>query len=114
VRVVVIGGEARHVVVRLGRGTITNLHLTNTRTSLKALLTRMEPTVWKAVRRTCERAMQLFPGSLYAGIDLLITSNLKGYAIAEVNAFGDLLYGAVHGGLDPYEAEIVAMGLGGD
>jgi glutathione synthase/RimK-type ligase-like ATP-grasp enzyme len=105
---VVIAGEAQHVVVRLSRGTVTNLHISNTRTNLEALLARMDRRVWDAARQTCEQAMKLFPGALYAGVDLLITSDLKRHAIAEVNAFGDLLYGAVHNGLDPYQAEIVA------
>lgn len=111
-RVLVVGGEARHVVVRLNSGTITNLHLSNTRTggrmSLDALMPRLDASAWDEARQSCERAVELFPGALYAGIDLLITSDFKGHAVAEVNAFGDLLYGAQHEGRDPYEAEIVA------
>jgi hypothetical protein len=105
-RVLVIAGKARHVVVRLSRGTVTNLHLSNMRTGLQALLARVDGSVWEAARRTCERVMEVFPSTLYAGIDLLITSDLRRHAVAEVNAFGDLLYGAVHDGMDPYEAEI--------
>ena len=55
-----------------------------------------------------ERAMEVFPRSLYAGIDLLIASDYRRHAVAEVNAFGDLLYGAMHDGKDPYTAEIEA------
>jgi hypothetical protein len=111
-RVLVVAGEARHVVVRLNSGTVTNLHLATTRTggrmSLDALMPRLDASVWDEARRSCERVLELFPGTLYAGIDLLITSDFKRHAVAEVNAFGDLLYGAVHQGLDPYETEIVA------
>lgn len=111
-RVVVIGGEAQHVVVRLSHHAMTNLHLgtgpTSGRTTLEALLTRLDRAVWEDARRTCERAMALFPGSFYAGIDLLIASDYRRHAIAEVNAFGDLLYGASHNGRDPYTAEIEA------
>ena len=111
-RVVVIGGAARHVVVRLSRNAMTNLHLgsgpTSGRAPLEALLTRLDRPVWEAARRTCERAMEVFPGSLYAGIDLLIASDYRRHAVAEVNAFGDLLYGALHDGKDPYTAEIEA------
>ena len=46
--------------------------------------------------------------ALYAGIDLLIASDYRRHAVAEVNAFGDLLYGALHNGRDPYAAEIEA------
>ena len=63
---------------------------------------------WEAARRTCERAAVLFPGSLHAGIDLLITTDYKRHAVLECNAFGDLLYGALHNGRDPYAAEIEA------
>ena len=111
-RVVVIGGAAQHVVVRLSRNAMTNLHLGSGPTSghapLEALLTRLDRPVWEAARRTCERAMEVFPGSLYAGIDLLIASDYRRHAVAEVNAFGDLLYGALHDGKDPYTAEIEA------
>jgi hypothetical protein len=111
-RVVVIAGEAQHVVVRLSRHAMTNLHLgtgpTSGRTTLEALLTRLDRPVWEAARRTCERAMEVFPASLYAGIDLLIASDYRRHAVAEVNAFGDLLYGALHNGRDPYAAEIEA------
>ncbi len=109
-RVVVIGGAAQHVVVRLSRNAMTNLHLgsgpTSGRAPLEALLTRLDRPVWEAARLTCERAMEVFPGSLYAGIDLLIASDYRRHAVAEVNAFGDLLYGALHDGKDPYTAEI--------
>ena len=113
VRVLVIGGRVRHVVVRLGRGVVTNLHLapdrTSGRTTLNALLTRLHPAAWEAARRTCEQAMELFPDSLYGGVDLLVTSDYRRHAIAEINAFGDQLYGAVDRGEDTYTAEIRAL-----
>jgi hypothetical protein len=113
-RVVVIGGAARHVVVRLSRHAMTNLHLSAGRTSarapLEALLTQLDPAVWEAARQTCERAMlQRFPRSLYAGIDLLIASDHRRHAIAEVNAFGDLLYNVWFEGKNTYTAEIEAV-----
>lgn len=112
-RVVVIGGLARHVVVRLSRHPLTNLHLsaghTSGRAPLEALLPHLDPAVWEAARRTCERAMaEAFPRSLYAGIDLLIATGGRRHAIAEVNAFGDLLYNVTHNGMDTYDAEIAA------
>jgi hypothetical protein len=115
-RVVVIGGAARHVVVRLSRHAMTNLHLSGGRTSgrapLEALDGRLAPEAWVAARRTCERAMALFPKSLYAGIDLLIASDFRRHAIAEINAFGDLLFNVWHEGQDTFAAEIgTALGI---
>ena len=112
-RVVVIGGAARHVVVRLSRHAMTNLHLSAGRTSgrapLETLLTRLDRRVWEEARLTCERAMGLFPGSLYAGIDLLIASDYRRHAIAEINAFGDLLYNVWHEGKNTSAAEVAAV-----
>jgi hypothetical protein len=50
-----------------------------------------------------------FPNSLYAGIDLLIEASFRSHAIAEVNAFGDLLPGIMHEGHDTYGAEIATL-----
>ena len=112
-RVVVIAGAARHGVVRLSRHTLTNLHLSGGRTSgrapLDALDGHLAPEHWAAARDTCERAMACFPNSLYAGIDLLIAGNFRRHAIAEVNAFGDLLFNVWHEGKDTYATEIAAV-----
>jgi hypothetical protein len=108
-RVVVIAGQAQQVVVRLSRSPMTNLHLKNQRGDLSALLDRMGAEAWQAARRTCERAVALFPGSLYAGVDLLIAPGYRRHAVLESNAFGDLLPGITHGGLDTYAAEISAL-----
>ncbi|MFN8512834.1 MAG: STM4014 family protein [Chloroflexia bacterium] len=109
-RVVVIGGAARHVVVRLSRHAMTNLHLSGGRTRgrmpLEGLEGRLSPAAWAAARETCERAMGLFPRSLYAGIDLLIASDFRRHAIAEVNAFGDLLFNVWYEGRDAFGEEI--------
>lgn len=111
-RVLVIAGEARHVVVRTSRSPITNLHLADDRTVGRATLEELLPSwgqaAWEAARAGCERAMAVWPDALYAGFDLMVSSDRKGHALAEVNAFGDLLYGALHRGQDPYEAEVRA------
>ncbi|HEX2909502.1 MAG TPA: STM4014 family protein [Chloroflexia bacterium] len=105
-RVVVIGGEVRHVVVRLSRTSLTNLHLSSDRAGLEALLPRLKPGVWADARQSCVEVMGMFPTSFYAGIDLMITSDYRQHAVAEINAFGDLLYGTLHRGQDTYTAEI--------
>lgn len=108
-RVVVIGGRARHTVVRLSRSPLTNLHLLNQRGSLDRLLERMPANAWAAARHTCERALACFPHSHYAGIDLLLLPGYRRHAILELNAFGDLLPGVLDSGQDTYAAEIVDM-----
>jgi hypothetical protein len=109
VRVVVIDGEAQHVVVRLGHSPMTNLHLGNERTNLDALLTKVKPDNWEEMKRTCEAAAALFPNSLYCGIDLLIRPDYQQHAILEINAFGDLLPGTTWNGFDTYTSEVQAM-----
>lgn len=108
-RVVVIAGQARHTVVRLSRSPMTNLHLLNVRGDVEALRARMGEAAWEEARWTCERVMGVFPGSLYAGIDLLVAPGYRRHAVLEVNAFGDLLPGLDWGGVDTYGAEIAAM-----
>jgi hypothetical protein len=107
-RVVVIAGQAQHVVVRLSRTPMTNLHLLNARGDVDQVLERIGPIHWDKARQTCEQAASAF-NSLYSGIDLLISSDYKRHAIAEINAFGDLLPGVLHNGQDTYSAEILAM-----
>jgi hypothetical protein len=108
-RVVVIGGLARHVVVRMSRGPMTNLHLLNERGVWADVLEQMGDAAWADARRTCERAMACFPASLHAGIDLLIAADYRRHAVLEVNAFGDLLPGVLWNGVDTYTAEILAV-----
>lgn len=91
---------------------MTNLHLsmgrTRGRAPVEALLTRLDPAIWESARASCERAMAVFPGSLYAGVDLLITSDYRRHALAEMNAFGDLLYNVWHEGKNTHTVEIEA------
>jgi hypothetical protein len=107
-RIVVIDGRACQAVLRLSRGPITNLHLLNDRAHPDALA-RRAPDAWRAACRACERVMRSFPGSLYGGVDLLFTPGLQRYAVLEVNAFGDLLPGVLHGGRDTYRTELDAL-----
>lgn len=108
-RVVTIAGRTRHVVVRLSRGPMTNLHLLNDRDTADAVRQRMGESAWHEAMTTCQRVAACFPDSLYCGIDLLIAVGFQRHAVAEVNAFGDLLPGAMSDGVDTYNAEILAM-----
>lgn len=108
-RVLVIAGHAAHVVMRQSAGPITNLHLGNRRGDVARLRARMGEEHWQAAMAVCERAAGAFPGSLYVAVDLMVASSLQRFAVAEVNAFGDLLPNLLHGGLDSYGAELQAL-----
>ena len=92
---------------------MTNLHLGNPRGDAAALLDSVGPETWEEAKAVCESAAAQFPGSLYAGVDLLIaprrSRSRARHAILEINAFGDLLPGVLHGGQDTYGAEIEAV-----
>ena len=106
-RVVVIAGRACHTVARLSRSPMTNLHLLNERGDEDAVREKVGRAVWDAAMRNCELAMECFPGSLYAGIDLLFTPDYRRQVVLEVNAFGDLLPGVFWQGLETYAAELL-------
>lgn len=108
-RVVVINGIAQHVVVRLGKSPMTNLHLGNERGDTEEFLTKVGADNWEKMQRTCEAAAALFPNTLYCGVDLLIAPDFQHHAILEINAFGDLLPGIIYKGLDTYTSEVQAM-----
>ena len=111
-RVVVIAGAARHVVVRTSPGPITNLHLGNRRGDVAEAREHAGADRWTAALRAAEQAALLFPGARYAGVDLVIASSLRRHAVLEINAFGDLLPGVLDGGKDTYAAEIAACSRG--
>lgn len=108
-RVVVIGGKARQVVLRVGNSPMTNLHLGNDRREVSALPKALSPAQWNEMLQTCERAAACFPRSFYCGIDLLIAPNLRDHYILELNAFGDLLQGITWQGQDTYTTEIAML-----
>ncbi|MDZ8105315.1 MAG: STM4014 family protein [Nostoc sp. DedQUE12a] len=109
VRVVVINGEAQHIVVRLGKSPMTNLHLGNERGNTEEFLAKVGLENWEIMKRSCEQAAALFPNSLYCGVDLLILPDWKTHAILEINAFGDLLPGILWNGMDTYTSEVKAI-----
>ena len=102
-RVLVIGGEARHWVVRQSRSPMTNLHLKNKRADIAQFFDRISPSKALAAFELAERAAHCFPNSLYAGVDILIDARGRAF-VGEINAFGDLLPGLTHRGESPYTA----------
>ncbi|WP_433335742.1 STM4014 family protein [Spirillospora sp. CA-294931] len=113
-RVVVVAGEPTHAVVRTSRAPMTNLHLGGRRGDLDAVRRALGEDGWRRALDTCARAAACFPRSLMAAVDLLVGVGLRRFAVAEVNAFGDLLPG-LRGlpdgpapGIDTYTAQIRA------
>jgi hypothetical protein len=104
-RVVVIGGRASHVVVRTSRSPMTNLHLGGQRGDLDAVRGLAGPSYVDALE-TCERVAACFPGSPHVGVDLMFSPDWAHHAVAEVNAFGDLLPGLLVDGRDTYAAQV--------
>jgi glutathione synthase/RimK-type ligase-like ATP-grasp enzyme len=107
VRVLVIGGEARHWVARQSRHPMTNLHLGNQRCDQAELLRVIGEASLGEVFSLAEQAASCFPQSLYCGVDVLIDLRHRSY-VAEVNAFGDLLPRLTHRGDSVYAAILKA------
>ncbi|MGW0502272.1 STM4014 family protein [Micromonospora sp. NPDC003241] len=108
-RVLVIAGRPDHVVVRAARGPLTNLHLGNARGDLDEVRRAAGARQWSAAMETCERAAACFPDSLHVGVDLMFLVGWRRHAVAEVNAFGDLLPGVLADGRDSYAAQVHAL-----
>ena len=108
-RIVTIGGEPRHIVMRTSRGPITNLHLGNQRGDVSQLCATWNNTAREAAWSTCRAAAACFRRCHYLGIDLAVLTGLTRHAVIELNAFGDLLPGVIDtAGNDTYGAELVA------
>ena len=106
VRVVVIGGQAQHSIVRLSRTPFTNLHLLNDRAPIDTLIDQIGADAWVRAAAICERADACFPNAFYSGVDLLFSADLRRQYVLELNAFGDLLPTVCVNGVDTYEMEI--------
>ncbi|QLQ36398.1 STM4014 family protein [Micromonospora robiginosa] len=112
VRVLVVAGRPTHAVVRAARGPLTNLHLGNARGDLAALRAAAGASAWSAAMETCERVAACFRGSLHVGVDLMFRTGWRRHAVAEVNAFGDLLPGVLVDGRDAYAEQVHALTTG--
>jgi glutathione synthase/RimK-type ligase-like ATP-grasp enzyme len=116
-RVVVVAGRATHAVVRTSRSPMTNLHLGGARGDLAAARAATEAAGgrWADALAVCEQAADCFPGTHCVGVDLLPATGWRGFAVGEVNAFGDLLPGLTGlpgsgaEGLDTYGAQLAAL-----
>ena len=63
----------------------------------------------ESLKQLAEQAAACFPESLYMGIDILLTADLRKTVVLEINAFGDLLPNLIDEGETCYEAQINAM-----
>lgn len=109
-RIVVIAGQPRHLVMRTSRGPITNLHLGNRRGDVAGLEGKWRPRDRDAAWSTCRAAAACFPRCHYLGVDLALLAGLSRHAVLEVNAFGDLLPNVLDAaGDDSYAAELRAL-----
>ncbi|MEM7182683.1 MAG: STM4014 family protein [Spirochaetota bacterium] len=106
IRVVVTGGEAKHIVVRQGQSPMTNLHLGNQRADTARIKDFLGKKIWADLLQLAEHAVSTLPGVLYVGMDIMINSRLKQCYILEANAFGDLLPNVLSNGMDTYSTQI--------
>ncbi|MEV0824012.1 STM4014 family protein [Nonomuraea rubra] len=109
-RVVTVAGRPTHAVVRTSRSPMTNLHLGGSRGDLEWV--RERAGLWERVLEAAARAAGCFPRSLSTGVDVMVGSDWRSVAVAEVNAFGDLLPGlgdfSGHG-RDTYAEQVEAV-----
>ncbi|MET0494534.1 MAG: STM4014 family protein [Actinoplanes sp.] len=108
-RVVVTAGQPRHMVVRTSRSPLTNLHLGNARGDVAAVRAAAGEQAWEAAMRTCVEVARCFPRTLHVGVDLMFRVGWRRHAVAEVNAFGDLLPNVLADGLDTYDAQVATL-----
>jgi hypothetical protein len=108
-RVVVLGGRSSHVVVRGSKSPMTNLHLGGKRIDLELLRSAAGPAAYEAALDTCDRVGQVFAGASQLGVDLMFGPSWRRHAVAEVNAFGDLLPHLLVNGLDTYETQLRSL-----
>ncbi|WP_170246788.1 STM4014 family protein, partial [Nonomuraea zeae] len=110
-RVVTVAGTPTHAVVRMGVGPMTNLHLGGSRGDLELVRGRGGG-LWERVLDVCTRAAACFPRSLSTGVDVMVGADWRSVAVAEVNAFGDLLPGLMDisgNGRDTYAEQVRAV-----
>lgn len=105
-RLLMIGGEPAHAVLRLSRSPITNLHLGNRRANADVLRAHVPAVTWERILAVGRKAAAAFPAQFCLALDIAVHEDREQVFVLEGNAFGDLLYDVTHEGLDPYEYQI--------
>src|SRR5205085_1578109 len=72
-RVLTIAGEPSHVVGRLSRSPITNLHLLNHRADHIAMRSHLGDQRWVQILAAARSAAACFPETFTCGVDVMIT-----------------------------------------
>jgi glutathione synthase/RimK-type ligase-like ATP-grasp enzyme len=108
-RVVVIGGVARQMLMRLARGPFTNLHLGAQRGDVEKLRSRMGEDCWDRAARLAESAVAAIGGLLYAGVDIVLHDDWVSLSVLEVNGFGDWHPDVFVDGRDTYDWELEVL-----
>ena len=90
-RAFVLDKKSEYLLSRFSSSPITNLHLKNERKESEEFLEKDETEI---IKKASEEVMSLFSKSLYSGIDIVLTNNLKPYVI-DVNPFGDLFHNLI-------------------
>jgi glutathione synthase/RimK-type ligase-like ATP-grasp enzyme len=104
-RVLVVRGRIAHKVARVGRGTITNLHLDATRIDADLALARFGQATIAAVEAACRLAASCFSPCATVGVDVMIDPRGRPFVL-ECNAWGDYLPRLLCEGLDSYEVQL--------
>lgn len=107
-RVVTVGGQPAQRVARVGRGTVTNLHLDSARLAFDEALAPWGSKKEAEVLDVCRAAAACFPAHLTIGVDLLLDVRGRPFVL-ELNAWGDYLPGLLHDGEDTYDTQVRAM-----
>ena len=105
-RILVIAGDPRHGVVRTSHSPITNLHLGNARGDLDTVKRALGRERWEKALGVAASAARCYPKCHYVAVDLMIGTGFDRLAVAEVNAFGDLIPNVASEGDDTYTAEL--------
>jgi hypothetical protein len=104
-RIVTIGGQARHVVGRANGSPFTNLNLDAARMTQDDV-ERQLGDGWVEAKSLAERAAAQIQGAWSLGMDILMKPNRRLGVVLEANAFGDYLPGLLCNGETTYETEL--------
>ncbi len=107
-RVLVVAGRAQQRIARVGRGTITNLHLDSARLPADVALGRFGANALRDVLSVCERAAACFPGHVAVGVDVMVDPRGRPFVL-ECNAWGDYLPNLMVDGMDSYDIQVEAL-----